>query len=198
MERPKQLRMTQDSLVNGNLRVNNRFQNVVYPTGFDDNARSRLHPALRTYCGILLGALCLGTWDLLFARIYWNAEGINLVRVLQSIASGIYGSASRNGGMKTAIVGAVCHYFIALGMVLAYFLVSLRTRLLLRWPVRLGLAYVIFLYFFMNLVVLPLSAIGHPAFGDHRWMVWSKSMHALFGVLCALTARLTLLVTQRA
>jgi uncharacterized membrane protein YagU involved in acid resistance len=100
--------------------------------------------------------------------------------------------------MKTAIVGAVCHYLIALCMVLAYFLVSLRIRLLLRWTVRLGLAYGIFLYFFMNLVVLPLSAIGHPAFGDHRWMVWSIGMHALFGVLCALTARLTLLVTQRA
>jgi hypothetical protein len=77
-------------------------------------------------------------------------------------------------------------------MVLAYFLVSRRIRWLLRWPVRLGLAYGIFLYFFMNLVVLPLSAIGHPAFGDHRWMVWSIGMHALFGVLCALTARLTL------
>jgi hypothetical protein len=49
-----------------------------------------------------------------------------------------------------------------------------------------------FIYVFMNLVVLPLSAIGHPAFGDHRWMDWSIGMHALFGVLCALTARLTL------
>jgi hypothetical protein len=160
--------------------------------GDHNSAPSRQLPVLRTYYGILLGALCLGTWDLLFARIYWNAEGLNLVRVLQSIASGIYGRASRNGGVKTAIVGAVCHYFIALCMVLAYFLVSRRIGLLLRRPVRFGLAYGILLYFFMNLVVLPLSAIGHTAFGDHRWMVWSIGMHALFGVLCALTARLTL------
>ena len=170
-----------------------------YPTDLGDHnaARSRLHPAIRTYYGILLGALCLGTWDLLFARIYWNAEGVSLVRVLQSVDSGIYGRASRNGGVKTAIVGAVCHYFIALCMVLAYFLLSRRIRLLLRWPVPVGLAYGVLLYFFMNLVVLPLSAIGHPAFGDHQWMVWSIGMHALFGVLCALTARLTLGVTQR-
>ncbi len=86
--------------------------------------RSRLRPALRTSYGILLAALCLSMWDLLFARIYWNSEGVTLVRVLQSVASGIYGKASRNGGVKTAIVGAVCHYFIALCMVLAYFLVS--------------------------------------------------------------------------
>ena len=162
-----------------------------------NSAGSRQLPVLRTYYGILLGALCLGTWDLLFARIYWNAEGVNLVRVLQSIASGIYGRASRDGGVKTAIVGAMCHYFIALCMVLGYFLVSRRIGLLLRWPGPFGLAYGVFLYFFMNLVVLPLSAIGHPAFGDHRWMVWSIGMHALFGVLCALTARLTLGVTQR-
>ena len=181
------------------MRANNRFRNAVYPRdlGGRNAARSRLCPALRTCYGILLGAFCLGTWDLLFARIYWNAEGVNLLGVLQSIASGIYGRASHNGGVKTAIVGAVCHYFIALCMVLAYFLVSRRIRLLLRWPIRLGLAYGIFLYFFMNLVVLPLSAIGHPVFGDHSWMVWSIGMHALFGVLCALTARLALGVTPR-
>jgi hypothetical protein len=169
-----------------------------FPAGDGSSTRSRQLPVLRTYYGILLAALCLGTWDLLFARIYWNAEGVNLVRVLQSIASGIYGRASRDGGVKTAIVGAVCHYFIAFCMVLAYFLVSRRISLLLRWPVPLGLAYGVLLYFFMNLVVLPLSAIGHPAFGDHRWMVWSIGMHALFGVLCALTARLTVGVTRRA
>lgn len=108
-----------------------------------NSARSRQRPALRTYHWILFRALCLGTWDLLFARVYWNSEGVTLVRVL-------------------------------------------------------GLAYAIFLYFFMNLVKLPLSAIGHPAFGDHRWMACSIGMHALFGVFCGLTTRRALGVTQRA
>ena len=157
-----------------------------------NSARSQQRLALRTYHWILFGAVCLGTWDLLFARIYWNSEGVSFVRVLQSVASGIYGKASRYGGAKTAIIGAVCHYFIALCMVLAYFLVSRRVGFLLRRPVPLGVAYGVLLYFFMNLVVLPLSAIGHPAFGDHSWMAWSIGMHALFGVLCALTARLAL------
>ena len=146
--------------------------------------------ALRTYHVILIGAFCLGTSDLLFARIYWNSEGVNLVQVLQSIASGIYGKASHTGGARTAIVGGVCHYFIALCMVSTYFLVSRRVGGLLRRPVSLGIAYGVFLYFFMNLVVLPLSAIGHPSFGNRSWMAWSIGMHALFGILCALTARL--------
>ena len=65
---------------------------------------------LRTYHWILFGAVCLGTWDLLFARIYWYSEGVGVVRVLQSVASGICGKASRFGGAKTTIIGAVCHY----------------------------------------------------------------------------------------
>jgi hypothetical protein len=160
------------------------------------STRSRHRPALRTYRWILFGGLCLGTWDLLFARIYWNSEGVTLVRVLQSVASGIYGKASRSGGTKTAIVGAACHYFIALCMVLAYFLVSRHFRLLLDWPLPVGLTYGVCFYFFMNLVVLPLSAIGHPAFGEHRWIAWSIGMHALFGVFCALIGRRALGVPQ--
>jgi hypothetical protein len=143
------------------MRANNRFRRVVHAIDLGDHnvARSRLRPALRTYWGVLLGALCLGTWGLLFARIYWNAEGVNLARVLPSIATGISGRASRNGG-KPAIVGAVGYYFIALCLVLAYFLVSRRIRLLLCWPVRLGLAYGMFLYFFMNLPLCKLACAG--------------------------------------
>ena len=139
------------------------------------------------YFIILLGGFCLGTLDLLFARIYWNAEGVTFVDVLHSIARGIYGKASRDGGAQTAIVGALAHYFIATCMVLAYYLASRRATVLLRRAIPLGLVYGVFLYFFMNLVVLPLSAAGMPKFTDRSWMYWSIAMHALFGVLCAFT-----------
>ena len=156
----------------------------------DQEARAGQHGrALRPYQIISLGALLLGTWDLLFARIFWSSKGVHFVDVLQSIASGIYGKASHIGGAKTAIVGAVCHYFIALCMVLAYFLVSRKLSVLVRRPLSVGVAYGIFLYFFMNLVVVPLSAIGHTVFGNTTWMVWSIVMHSLFGVLCAMTTR---------
>jgi hypothetical protein len=145
--------------------------------------------ALRMFCIIALSAFVLGTWDLLFARIFWSSNGVHFVDVLQSIASGIYGKASHLGGTKTAIIGAICHYFIALCMVLAYFLVSRKLPALIHRPLSLGLAYGIFLYFFMNLVVVPLSAIGHTVFGNTTWMIWSIFMHGLFGVLCAVTAR---------
>ncbi len=138
---------------------------------------------------LLLGGFCLGTLDLLFARIYWHAEGVTFVDVLHSIARGIYGNASRDGGAQTAIVGALAHYFIATCMVLAYYVASRQAGILLRRTISLGLIYGVFLYFFMNLVVLPLSAAGMPKFTDRSWMYWSIAMHALFGVLCAFTAR---------
>jgi hypothetical protein len=137
----------------------------------------------------VVGGFCLGTLDLLFARIYWNSEGVTFVDVLHSIARGIYGKASRDGGAQTAFVGALAHYFITTCMVLAYYLASRQATVLLRRAISLGLLYGVFLYFFMNLVVLPLSAAGMPKFTDRSWMYWSIAMHALFGVLCAFTAR---------
>lgn len=156
----------------------------------DQDVRAGQHGrVLRPYQIISLGALVLGTCDLLFARIFWSSKGVHFVDVLQSVASGLYGKSSHPGGATTAIVGALCHYFIAFCMVMAYFLVSRKLPVLVRQPLILGLAYGIFLYFFMNLVVVPLSAIGHTVFGNTTWMVWSIVMHSLFGVLCAMTAR---------
>ncbi len=138
---------------------------------------------------IVFGGFCLGTLDLGYALIYWHAEGVTLVDVLHSIARGIYGKASRDGGAQTAIVGALAHYFIATCMVLGYYLASRQATVLLRRTISLGFLYGVFLYFFMNLVVLPLSAAGMPKFADRPWMYWSIAMHALFGLLCAFTAR---------
>ena len=99
-----------------------RFHNI--PGAHElDNQEMRVAQkpgAFRTYQIISVGAVILGTWDLLFARIFWSSKGVHLVDVLQSIASGIYGKASHAGGAKTAMVGAACHFSIALCMVSAY------------------------------------------------------------------------------
>ena len=73
------------------------------------------------------------------------------------------GPAARTGGLKTAALGVFLHYFIAFGIVLTYFLVSRRVRLLTRHPVICGLLYGIVAYAVMNLVVLPLSKVGGPS-----------------------------------
>ena len=91
------------------------------------------------------------------------------------------------GAITLATLGALFHYSIAACMVLAYYVASSKWTLLLRRPVTMGLVYGVFLYGFMNLVLLPLSAAGMPSFADHSWVGWSVFMHAVFGVICALT-----------
>jgi hypothetical protein len=139
---------------------------------------------------LLLGGITVGTLDMLFAVIYWNSRGLTFARVFRGIAGGVLGDSAGTGGAGTAWLGAGLHYFIATCMVVAYYLVSKRVPALTRHPVTLGLAYGVFLYFFMNLVVLPLSAAGMPTFANHAWVGTSIVMHAIFGVICAMTARL--------
>lgn len=155
-----------------------------------DNSVSRARPGFNTALRVaLIGGACVGTLDLLFARIYWDRPGLTFQRVCQSIAAGLYGKASFDGGLTTAWIGAACHYLMTACMALAYFLVSRRLPALVRYPVSLGLAYGVVLYLFMNFVVLPLSAVGLPSFDNHLWVASSVVVHALFGVICALTTK---------
>ena len=145
---------------------------------------------------IALGTLVFGTLDLLFAALYWRPKGVTLGHVLQSIASGWFGKQSRDMGTTSMAVGAVSHYVIAMMFVLAYVLVARRAPALQRRPVSLGIAYGVAMYLVMNFVVLPLSAAGMPSFDDTTWVVSSVIMHAVFGVICAYTARRALAETR--
>ena len=131
----------------------------------------------------------LGTLDALFAIVFWGPRNVSAVQIFQSIAAGLLGRAAYDGGATTAWLGAGLHYFIATTMVVAYYLVARRFRQLVRKPIRFGLPYGVLLYGVMNLVVLPLSAAGMPKFDDLPWVGSSIAVHALLGVVCAVSAR---------
>jgi hypothetical protein len=65
---------------------------------------------------------------------------------------------------RTASFALAIHYFVAFGIVTTYFVVSRRAALLRRHWVVCGLLYGIVAYGVMNLVVIPLSAIGPTPF----------------------------------
>jgi uncharacterized membrane protein YagU involved in acid resistance len=142
----------------------------------------------------LLGGLAIGTLDLVFAIVFWCAfHETRPMQILQSIAAGLVGrEAAYDGGARTAALGAVCHYTIATGMSLAYYLVAREWRQLVRAPVLLGAAYGVLLYLIMTFVVLPLSAVGMPKFANIPWVVASVVMHVVFGMLIAQLARLAI------
>ena len=147
-------------------------------------------PPLRPrFARVLLGALAVGTFDLLFACTWWAiAAKVAPVRIFQSIAAGLYGDASFDGGLRTAMVGGLAHYFIAACMVLAYALVASRMPALIRRPWRWGATYGVFLYAAMNFIIVPLSAAG-AAPTRPAWMAASVVVHVLIGIACAFTAR---------
>jgi hypothetical protein len=142
----------------------------------------------RSSATILLGAIVVGTADILFATTFWYPRGVAPARIFQSIAAGLYGRASFSGGPRTVIIGVALHYFIAFCIVLAYWLASRRYEVLIRRPILFGSVYGVFVYLFMNYVVIPLSATQRSAF-LLWWVVSSVLVHAfLIGVPAALFA----------
>lgn len=138
---------------------------------------------------LLLGAIVLGTLDALFAIVFWGPRDVSAAQIFQSIAAGLLGGAAYDGGAATAWLGAGLHYFIATMMVATYYLAGRRFRGLLQRPVAFGLPYGVLLFGVMNLIVLPLSAAGMPTFDDLPWVGSSIVVHALLGVVCAVSAR---------
>ncbi len=131
---------------------------------------------------ILYGTLVVGTLDALDAIVFFGLRsGAQPIRIFQGIASGLLGPAARQGGLPAAALGVALHYFIAFGIVLAYFLVSRRARLLTRHPVIGGLLYGLVVYAVMNLVVIPLSRIGGPTMPAPPVLANGLLIH-LFGV----------------
>jgi hypothetical protein len=131
---------------------------------------------------ILFGTLTVGTLDALDAIIFFGLRsGAKPIRIFQGIAFGLIGPAARQGGLKTAALGVFLHYVIACGIVVAYFLVSRRVRLLTRRPVICGLLYGLVAYAVMNLAVLPLSKVGGPSMPATPVLVNGLLIH-MFGV----------------
>lgn len=104
---------------------------------------------------ISLAGLVAGVLDLTAACV--TNYHLSPVIIFQSIAAGIYGKASYEGGAKTAILGIVLHFVIAFGAAIVFYLASRKIRFLINQPIVSGVIYGILVYWFMQLVVLPLS-----------------------------------------
>jgi hypothetical protein len=115
------------------------------------------------------------------AIVVFGLRGSTPVRIFQGIASGLLGRESFRGGLSTAALGLFIHFFIAFAVVSTYYIASRKLPVLTRRPLICGIAYGVLVYFFMNLVVIPLSAIGRIGFGSLPLFVNGLLIHA-FGV----------------
>lgn len=147
---------------------------------------------------LLVGTFVVGTLDIVFAILFYGSRGVPAVRIFQSIASGLLGRASYDGGGPTIALGAFLQYVISFGIVATYALVGRRFEALRRHAVVLGPLYGIAVYFVMTRVVVPLSAaaVGKPAHGIV--LVAGLLAHMfLIGLPSALTARAAMPLSLR-
>jgi hypothetical protein len=96
--------------------------------------------------------------------VYFIFKGLNPIQVLQFIASGVYGASAFQGGLLLAGAGLVFHFVIAFAFASAFFFVYPLIGLLRKSPIITGLLYGLFMWAFMNLLVLPNSAMGATPF----------------------------------
>jgi hypothetical protein len=74
---------------------------------------SRQREPARAFDTILYGGSIAGTLDAIDGVVAFGLKSMNPIQVLQYIASGLLGVDSFKGGLATAGLGALLHYFIA-------------------------------------------------------------------------------------
>ena len=84
--------------------------------------------------------------------------GYPLTAVYQYIASGALGKSAFAGGIATALLGVLIHFFVAFIVAGVFILSANRISLLGRHPIVGSLLYGVGVFIVMNMIVTPLSA----------------------------------------
>lgn len=114
---------------------------------------------------LFYGGMAVSILDIVKPILFTTFRGGSPIRMLQAIASGALGKEAFQGGYATALLGLGFHFFIAFTVFATYYFASRVLRPLVTHALALGALYGIAVYFFMQFVVFPLSAIGsvkHP------------------------------------
>ncbi len=125
-----------------------------------DNSKSG--GALRT---ILTAWLIAGTLDITAASVYYpTVFHFRLILLYQNIASGVLGESAFTGGVGTAALGLLFHFFIALCWTIFFYLVFPKIKIMSKDKFLTGMGYGVFVWLVMNLAVVPLSRVERGPF----------------------------------
>jgi uncharacterized membrane protein YagU involved in acid resistance len=113
---------------------------------------------------LLWAGFACGVLDITAALVVYGFFGLKPMRLLQGIAGGLLGSRAFSGGLTTALLGLLCHFVIAFGAAAVYLAASRFLGFLIEHAVVSGVLYGVAVYFFMNRIVLPLSAAAKRPF----------------------------------
>lgn len=134
---------------------------------------------------VLLVTAIAGTLDIIAAHLHtWAASGNFPTRIFKAIAGGALGrERAMQGGVGMIALGAFFHYFISLTFTGWFFLLYPRVNLLRKNIYATGLGYGMFVWFTMNVLVLPSSALhsSGPDFTNHHTYIGMAVLVTIFG-----------------
>lgn len=112
---------------------------------------------------VLLAGFITGTLDILSAFVYFSiaSHGEPVSKILVFVSSGVFGKAAFSAGPAMMWWGLLFHYIIAGIWSFVFFTVYPKITTLHKYPVATGIAYGLFVWCVMNLVVIPLSHVPH-------------------------------------
>ena len=144
------------------------------------------HPAARA---VLLGGIFCGALDIGAALVIYGSTGAPPLRLLQGIASGLVGARAFSAGSAGAALGLVLEFIISWGAAAVYVAASQALPVLIRRAGLMGPLYGLAVYWFMQLVVLPLSAYQRAEFSWKMTLIGIAIHMVCVGPPIALTAR---------
>ena len=98
--------------------------------------------------------------DVTGATIHYLAVGgSNPVRILNYVASGVFGQEALDGGAGMAVMGMLFHLFNAYCFALFFYLVFPLITKAFKGPYAWGVVYGVGVWCVMNLIVVPLSNV---------------------------------------
>lgn len=142
------------------------------------------------FSAVVVGGLVAGALDIVFAISFAAYNGMPPVRLLQVVASGVFGKAAFSGGVAMAACGLALHFAMSILWAAVFLALALLRPALVRRPFVAGIAFGIVVFLAMRPVVLPLSAFPFPVTFKPLATVLDLLSHTfLFGVPIALALR---------
>ena len=139
---------------------------------------------------VLLTGLFVGVTDIIAAHVsVWIQSGNFPTKVLQYIAGGALGlETSMKGGVETALLGLLFHFFIATSWTMFFFVILPKLRFLQFNKYIVGFLYGIFVGAAMTFLILPLSALPDSPFVFSRAIVGWSVLGTVLGIPIAISA----------
>lgn len=130
---------------------------------------------------ILSAGLLAGIMDIVAACIHHSIRGGTPLSVLKFVASGLLGLAAFKPGIEGYLIGLLgltLHFFIATSWAAIFFVASRKLKFLINHAVICGILYGLVVFWFMRLVVMPLSAVVRQG-GAVKWtqIIIGMSIH---------------------